>query len=42
MGRVVLVDSDERALWSKLLGNFEGMACAAECCVHERMLRLKV
>ena len=42
MCRLVLVDSDECALWCELPGNFEGMACAAEGSVHERMLRLKV
>ena len=41
MRGVVLVDSDEHALGCKLPGNFEGMSCAAERCVHERLVRFE-
>ena len=40
--RLYELPDDQRPNIELLRGNFEGMACAAEGSVHERMLRLKV
>ena len=38
-GHVVLIDADKRPFPAEQLGCFEGMACAAERCIHECVLR---